>query len=155
MHGRVPERGEEATREIRAVTGNEKVSTTGRTSASLEEVAGLASDLAAHHDRLDVLVNNAGIGRGRRGEDRRELSHDGHELRFAVNYLAAFLPTHRLLPLLRASARIVNVSSVRHRSTSTTSCPNGATTVCVRTPRASWLSPCSPSTSPNSWPAPA
>src|SRR3989441_12759702 len=63
--------------------------------------------------RLDVLVNNAGIGGGGR-HGRRETSADGHELRFAVNYLAPFLLTNLLLPLLRRSApaRIVNVASV-------------------------------------------
>ena len=63
-------------------------------------------------DRLDLLVNNAGIGRG--GADaERETSADGHELRFAVNYLAGFLLTYLLLPLVKdsAPARIVNVSS--------------------------------------------
>jgi NAD(P)-dependent dehydrogenase (short-subunit alcohol dehydrogenase family) len=55
-----------------------------------------------------VLVNNAGIGTG-----ERELSQDGYELRFAVNYLAGFLLTRELLSLLEASApaRIVNVAS--------------------------------------------
>jgi NAD(P)-dependent dehydrogenase (short-subunit alcohol dehydrogenase family) len=58
-----------------------------------------------------VLVNNAGIGTGRNGA--RQVSEDGHELRFAVNYLAPFLLTHLLAPLLTRSApaRIVNVSS--------------------------------------------
>jgi NAD(P)-dependent dehydrogenase (short-subunit alcohol dehydrogenase family) len=60
-----------------------------------------------------VLINNAGIGAGSR-PGRRELSADGYELRLAVNYLAHFLLTYRLLPLLRRStpARIVNVASV-------------------------------------------
>ena len=65
------------------------------------------------HDRLDVLVNNAGIGFGGH-HAAREVSRDGHELRFAVNYLAPVLLTHLLLPLLRRSApaRIVNVASI-------------------------------------------
>jgi NAD(P)-dependent dehydrogenase (short-subunit alcohol dehydrogenase family) len=59
--------------------------------------------------RLDVLVNNAGIG----AHGPREESADGLELHFAVNYLAGFVLTRELLDLLRASApaRIVNVSS--------------------------------------------
>jgi NAD(P)-dependent dehydrogenase (short-subunit alcohol dehydrogenase family) len=60
-------------------------------------------------DRLDVLVNNAGIGFGPPGAER-QLSADGYELRFAVNYLAGYHLTRRLLPLVRA--RIVNVSSL-------------------------------------------
>jgi NAD(P)-dependent dehydrogenase (short-subunit alcohol dehydrogenase family) len=67
----------------------------------------------ADHGRLDVLVNNAGIGSASDGRQRR-VSADGYELRFAVNYLAGFLLTRLLLPLLRAStpARIVNVASL-------------------------------------------
>jgi NAD(P)-dependent dehydrogenase (short-subunit alcohol dehydrogenase family) len=59
------------------------------------------------------LINNAGIGSTTRGRMERETSRDGHELRFAVNYLAPFLLTHLLLPLIRESApaRIVNVAS--------------------------------------------
>ena len=59
---------------------------------------------------LDALINNAGIGTS---GSKRELSADGLELRFAVNYLAGFLLTRLLLPMLgtRKSARIVNVSS--------------------------------------------
>ncbi len=60
-----------------------------------------------------MLVNNAGIGTTVPGDGERMLSADGHELRFAVNYLAGYALTRRLLALLRASApaRIVNVSS--------------------------------------------
>ncbi len=61
-------------------------------------------------DGLDVLVNNAGIGTA---GNAREVSADGYELRFAVNYLAGFLLARLLLPDLkkRAPARIVNVAS--------------------------------------------
>jgi NAD(P)-dependent dehydrogenase (short-subunit alcohol dehydrogenase family) len=73
----------------------------------------MAEEIQAKHDRLDILINNAGIGFTTRGEMEREISRDGHELRFAVNYLAPFLLTYLLLPLIRKSApaRIVNVSS--------------------------------------------
>ena len=54
--------------------------------AVLEEVRGLADDVVRDHDGLDVLINNAGIGFGSPGSGR-ELSRDGHELRFQVNYL--------------------------------------------------------------------
>ena len=80
--------------------------------SSLAEVRRLAADVRAATDRLDVLVNNAGIGGGAPGS-ARQLSADGYELRFAVNYLAPFLLTQELLPLLRASApaRVVHVAS--------------------------------------------
>ena len=81
--------------------------------ASLAEVRGLAAEVLARTDRLDILINNAGVGSTSRGVSGRETSRDGHELRFAVNYLAPFLLTHLLLPTIRKSApaRIVNVSS--------------------------------------------
>jgi NAD(P)-dependent dehydrogenase (short-subunit alcohol dehydrogenase family) len=81
--------------------------------SSLDEVRRLAAAVSAAHDRLDVLVNNAGIGFHVEGTSRR-LSADGHELRLAVNYLAPVLLTRALLPLLRRSApaRVVNVASI-------------------------------------------
>ena len=77
--------------------------------ASLDEVRELARRVERDHERLDVLVNNAGIGTA----GPREESRDGHELRFAVNYLAGYLLTRLLVPLLvrSAPARVVNVSS--------------------------------------------
>jgi NAD(P)-dependent dehydrogenase (short-subunit alcohol dehydrogenase family) len=81
--------------------------------SSLAEVRALARAVQVHEPRLDVLVNNAGIGSTVPTRDRAE-SADGIELRFAVNYLSHYLLTRELLPLLKASApaRIVNVSSV-------------------------------------------
>jgi NAD(P)-dependent dehydrogenase (short-subunit alcohol dehydrogenase family) len=81
--------------------------------ASLAQVRGLAQAVLRDRKRIDVLVNNAGIGGGGQGAARQE-SADGHEFRFAVNYLAGYLLTRLLLPVLkaRAPARIVNVSSL-------------------------------------------
>jgi NAD(P)-dependent dehydrogenase (short-subunit alcohol dehydrogenase family) len=75
---------------------------------SLDQVRDLADSLS-NEERIDVLVNNAGIGTAR----PREESQDGYELTFQVNYLAPFLLTRRLLPLIERSARarIVNVTS--------------------------------------------
>ena len=81
--------------------------------SSLAEARRLADAVAADHKRLDVFVSNAGIGSQNQGP-ARQISADGHELRFAVNYLAGFLLTYRLLPLLTAASpsRIVNVASL-------------------------------------------
>ncbi len=81
--------------------------------ASLGDVRELAALVRAEVPRLDVLVNNAAVGFGAPGEGR-QVSADGHELRFAVNYLAPVLLTRLLVPLLTASApsRILNVGSL-------------------------------------------
>ena len=81
--------------------------------AELSQVRRLAAEVQANTGRLDVFVSNAGIGPGNPDGRTRRTSLDGYELRFAVNYLAGFLLTSELLPLLRASApaRVVNVSS--------------------------------------------
>jgi NAD(P)-dependent dehydrogenase (short-subunit alcohol dehydrogenase family) len=84
--------------------------------ADLSSLAGarqLAAAVLAEHRRLDVFISNAGIGSRSLGSER-QTSADGHELRFAVNYLSGFLVAHLLLPLLKASApsRIVNVASL-------------------------------------------
>lgn len=83
---------------------------------SLRSVAELAREVSQTREHLDVLVNNAATGGGKPG-DSRSVSKDGHELVFAVNYLAPFLLTHSLLGLLRAAApgRVVNVASVGQR----------------------------------------
>src|SRR5207244_9761037 len=87
--------------------------------ADLSSLAGarqLAEAVTAEHKRLDVFISNAGIGSRTLGAERRT-SADGHELRFAVNYLSGFLLAYLLLPLLKASApsRIVNFASlVKH-----------------------------------------
>ncbi|MER5528464.1 SDR family NAD(P)-dependent oxidoreductase [Streptomyces sp. NPDC002677] len=81
--------------------------------SSLAEVKLLAERIAGEHDRLDALVNNAGVGFHADGTTR-QISQDGHELRLAVNYLAPVLLTRELLPLLRRAreSRIVNVASI-------------------------------------------
>ncbi|MFP4435847.1 MAG: SDR family NAD(P)-dependent oxidoreductase [Chloroflexaceae bacterium] len=113
VHGRNPERGAETLEEIRSATGSERLHYLQADFAALSEVRQLADTVQSRFERLDVLINNAGIGPGKRGAERT-ISSDGYELRFAVNYLASFLLTHLLLPRLRQSAptRIVNVSSV-------------------------------------------
>jgi NAD(P)-dependent dehydrogenase (short-subunit alcohol dehydrogenase family) len=112
LHGRSDEKGRNTIRDIHHETGV-RLEYYRADFASLDEVRRLADEVTAAHDRLDLLINNAGIGFGAHGR-RRETSRDGYELRFAVNYLAPFLLTHLLLPTLRRStpARIVNVASL-------------------------------------------
>jgi NAD(P)-dependent dehydrogenase (short-subunit alcohol dehydrogenase family) len=109
VHGRDAERGERLVREIRAAGLGDAVFHAADF-ASLDAVRAFADRLLARHKRLDLLVNNAAVV----SPPVRTLSDDGGELSFAVNYLAPFLLTYRLLPLLVASApaRIVNVASM-------------------------------------------
>jgi NAD(P)-dependent dehydrogenase (short-subunit alcohol dehydrogenase family) len=113
IHGRNDARGQRAIEEIQETTGNERLRWYRADFASLEEVREMADHLTQEEKRIDALVNNAGIGVTLPGDGRRMESRDGHELRFAVNYLAHFLLTRRLVPLIVSSApaRIVNVSS--------------------------------------------
>ena len=112
LHGRSAQRLEETLRELRDATGSDRLRSYLADLSSLDQVRRLAEEVERDHSRLDLLVNNAGIGAGSRGSGRQE-SADGYELRFAVNYLAPFLLTQLLLPLLgrSAPARIVNVAS--------------------------------------------
>src|SRR5271155_1885843 len=108
VHGRDRTRGEAVVEQITHQGGGARFLAADL--SSLAEVRSLADAARRDENGLDAFVNNAGIGTS--GE-RRELSADGFELRFAVNYLAGFLLTRLLLPTLesRASSRIVNVAS--------------------------------------------
>ena len=99
VHGRSPERVERTVEEIGAAAGYVA------DFASLAQVRRLAGELNESEDRLDVLVNNAGLV-----SPERQESEDGYELGFAVNYLAGFALTGLLLPLI--DGRIVNVASI-------------------------------------------
>lgn len=111
VHGRDRQRGEAVIEEIRRnAKGTAKLYQADF--SSLDGVRALAAAVREDHDRLSILINNAGIGT-RSGGPQRRVSVEGHELRFAVNYLSGFLLTYLLLPLLKtgAPARIVNVAS--------------------------------------------
>src|SRR5690606_30926620 len=113
VHGRDAERGRQVVEEIeRGGVGSARFYAADL--GSFAEVRRLAEEIRRDYDRLDVLVNNAGIWLT---QGERQLSADGHELHFQVNYLSGFLLTRELLPLLRRSApaRIVNVASGAQR----------------------------------------
>jgi NAD(P)-dependent dehydrogenase (short-subunit alcohol dehydrogenase family) len=112
VHGRDAGRAAAVVRQIRESGGaaGSRLADLG----SLERTRTLAEQVRAEHGAIQLLVNNAGVGVGRPPYRRRRLSADGHELCFAVNYLAPVLLARRLVPALvtGAPARIVNVGSV-------------------------------------------
>ncbi len=114
VHGRDQGRLDALAEEIRDTHDVARPATLRADLAELDQVRDLAAQVRTAADRLDVLVSNAGIGGGLPEGRSRATSRDGHELRFAVNYLAGFLLTLELLPLLRRSApaRVVNVASI-------------------------------------------
>jgi len=110
-HGRDEQRLRELALEVEEATGT-SIDTVAADLADLREVDRLADSVLDTYDRLDVLVNNAGVGFGA-PDGPREESADGIELRFAVNHLAAYRLAGRLAKLLEVSApsRIVQVAS--------------------------------------------
>lgn len=104
-------RGEAAQQEIRAATGNDDVQLLLADLASQQSIHELSREIHERFQKLNVLVNNAGVLL-----TQRTTTPDGLETTFALNHLAYFLLTNLLLDLLRAGApsRIVNVSSRAH-----------------------------------------
>src|SRR5260221_7881835 len=98
IHGRDRTRGEQLLKEIQA-DDHGSAAFLPADFSSLAEVRRLADTVRQEYERLDILINNAGIGSGG-AAGKREASQDGHQLRFTVNYLAGFLLTKTLLALL-------------------------------------------------------
>jgi NAD(P)-dependent dehydrogenase (short-subunit alcohol dehydrogenase family) len=109
---RAASRGEAARRRVASASANEDIHVMVADLSSRTAMIEMVDQFQARFDRLDVLINNAGVDVG-----RREVTVDGLELTFAVNYLAPFVLTTRLLDLLRASApaRVLNVVSSGHK----------------------------------------
>jgi NAD(P)-dependent dehydrogenase (short-subunit alcohol dehydrogenase family) len=102
------DRGAQAVSDIRAGVPDAKLEILECDLSSQASIRDAAQRFTARNDRLDVLVNAAGVF-----VKEKTLTSDGIELTFATNYLAYFLLTHQLLDLLRdsAPARVVNVAS--------------------------------------------
>ena len=104
-------RGETTRQDIVRASGNQNIEPLFCDLASFESIRAFAKAFRARHDRLHVLINNAGIS-----EREHKESKDGIELTWAVNVLAPFLLTHLLLDVIERSApaRIINLSSGLH-----------------------------------------
>jgi NAD(P)-dependent dehydrogenase (short-subunit alcohol dehydrogenase family) len=110
--GRNPAKTAQVQAEIQAKMGNGPVETVVGDLSLMAETRRVAAEFKARHDRLDVLVNNAGAV-----FDSRQMTAEGIELTFALNHLGYFLLTHELRPLLEQTpgARVVSTSSGAHR----------------------------------------
>jgi NAD(P)-dependent dehydrogenase (short-subunit alcohol dehydrogenase family) len=111
LHGRNTERLETVAAEMQKESEGGSVRTVMADFTSLRQVRAMAGQVLEQFDRLDVLLNNAGVYM-----KTRQRTEDGLETTFAVNHLAHFLLTLSLLGLLKKSApsRVINVSSVAH-----------------------------------------
>lgn len=78
--------------------------------SDLDAVKGLANEILEKHEHLDVLINNAGV----MFKITNTVTSDGLDVRLAVNTIAPFLLTQKRLPIMKASGRVVNVSSRQH-----------------------------------------
>ncbi len=108
MAVRNQERGDKIRAKIVGKTGNPEIHLMKYDQSSTDSIRKFASEFKKKHDRLDLLINNAGAF-----FSRRQITIDGFERTLAVDYLGPFLLTHELLPLLRSSApsRIINTGS--------------------------------------------
>lgn len=99
--------------EIKSETGNVNISVIKLDLSSFASIQKAVDEINAKHEKIDVLINNAGIY----GSDERKITEDGNEMHFQSNHLGPFLLTMLLLPKLKGSSpsRIVNVSSEAHR----------------------------------------
>ncbi|MFP4374876.1 MAG: SDR family oxidoreductase [Spirochaetaceae bacterium] len=113
VHGRTEDRAAAAAADIARAVPEAGLETLGGNLSSLDQVRAMAQEVRRRFDRLDVLINNAGVMTNTRQE-----SEDGYELAFAVNHLAHFLLTNLLLDAIIDSspARIITVSSMVHAS---------------------------------------
>lgn len=111
IHGRDPEKVKGLVHEMKNLNNTNKVAGYVADFSSLEEVEIMANALLNNEEKLDVLLNNAGLIM-----KSFQLSGDGFEKTFAVNHLAHFYLTGKLLPLLRkvGRAKIINLTSMIH-----------------------------------------
>ena len=106
LHGRNAAKLAATEKALSALPGAGRIESYLADLSRMADVTALARNIAQKHERLDVLINNAGIYRA-----PETITADGLDVRFAVNTLAPYLLTQRLLPLLGAGARVVNLSS--------------------------------------------
>ena len=113
LHGRDKEKGKSVLDELSKLAKNNQLKYYNGDFSSLKEVKALSKEILKTQKQIDILINNVGVGSGKAPKVKREISKDGLELRFAVNYLAHVLLTEKLLPILKpGTSQIINVASV-------------------------------------------
>lgn len=111
IHGRNQARIDQAVTILSKVSGGNLVEGYLADLSNMAEVIALADEVRQNHEKLDVLINNAGVLK-----TPQRVTQDGLDIRFAVNTIAPYLLTQRLLPLLASDARIINLSSAAQAS---------------------------------------
>ncbi len=106
LHGRNPEKLERVQKTLLAIKGGGGVEIYLADISLMTNVEMLAQAVAGKHSKLDVLINNAGVYNA-----PDTITKDGLDVRFAVNTIAPYLLTQRLLPLIGTSGRVINLSS--------------------------------------------
>lgn len=108
LHGRNPGKLAETIAEVKEMSGNANVDGFVADFSDLEAVRGMVAQVLEKLSTLDVLINNAGVFNSSKASNSA-----GFDMRFVVNYLAPFVLTHELLPLMerQPGARIINLSS--------------------------------------------
>jgi len=106
LHGRNPGKLEDVEKTLSAIPDGGCIESYVADLSNMADVESLAETVSAKHTELDVLINNAGIFK-----TSDPITQDGLDVRFAVNSIAPYLLTQRLLPLLGTSARVINLSS--------------------------------------------
>jgi NAD(P)-dependent dehydrogenase (short-subunit alcohol dehydrogenase family) len=112
LHGRNEEKCKQTKEEILSRTPNANLDIVWSEFSSLSNVKAMADTIIKRYERLDVLINNAGVY-----GSAQTFSKDGFELNVAINYLAVIVLTRNLQSLLVKSkpSRIINVSSIAHK----------------------------------------
>jgi NAD(P)-dependent dehydrogenase (short-subunit alcohol dehydrogenase family) len=106
LHGRSDTKLKAAGKALSELSGDGRIESYLADLSRMADVETLGEAIAANHEQLDVVINNAGVFR-----TADTFTDDGLDIRFAVNTFAPYLLTRRLLPLLRPGARVVNLSS--------------------------------------------
>jgi NAD(P)-dependent dehydrogenase (short-subunit alcohol dehydrogenase family) len=113
LHGRSATKVQQTINELKELTGSNEMDSYVCDLSDLRLVKQMAAEIKTKYNTLDVLINNAGAMLS-----SKSITNEGHEMMFAINYLAVVVLTENLLPLLKATpnARIVNLSSVSYKT---------------------------------------